>query len=196
MSRLSIAFVNSGNPGPMNRAKWNQFWTIQNQLDDIFDLKFEIKRMDLKLWKTSLSTEMVLENGKMVDSSHQAKVGQICPNEIFHSDKRSSGENGLENWRCPNKYVSCDLCPNTFASRKSLSSHKRTHSQVKKYKCKRFRTRAVESEFKSNPIFPIVSDFIQFFSDFIQFLSDFFRFLDFSRLLDLPIPQLHSEHLF
>ena len=54
-------------------------------------------------------------------------------------------------------------------------------------------TRAVESEFKSNPIFPICSDFpilSDFLSDFIWFLSDFFRFLDFSRLLDLPIPQL------
>ena len=34
---------------------------------------------------------------------------------------------------------------------------------------------------KSNPIFLI--------------LSDFFRFLDFSRLLDLPIPQLYSACL-
>ena len=29
-----------------------------------------------------------------------------------------------------------------------------------------------------------------FYPIFIQFLSDFFRFLDFSRLLELPIPQL------
>ena len=36
---------------------------------------------------------------------------------------------------------------------------------------------AKKSNKKSNPIFPI--------------LSDFFRFLDFSRLLDLPIPQLY-----
>ena len=35
---------------------------------------------------------------------------------------------------------------------------------------------AKKSNKKSNPIFPI--------------LSDFFRFLDFSRLLDFPIPQL------
>ena len=38
-------------------------------------------------------------------------------------------------------------------------------------------TRAVESEFKSNPIFPIFSDFpilSDLLSDFIQFLSDFF----------------------
>ena len=41
----------------------------------------------------------------------------------------------------------------------------------------RSQTRAVESEFKLK-------------SDFSDFLSDFFRFLDFSRLLDLPIPQL------
>ena len=46
--------------------------------------------------------------------------------------------------------------------------------------------RAVESEFKSNLIF---SDF-PILSDFNLILSDFFRFLDFSRLLDLPIPQL------
>ena len=51
---------------------------------------------------------------------------------------------------------------------------------------KTFQTRAVESEFKSNPIFPIFSAF-PISSDF---LSDFIRFLDFFRLLDLPIPQL------
>ena len=66
--------------------------------------------MDLKLWKTSLNTEIVLENGKVVNSSHQTKVGQICPTKIFHSDKRSPGESGLENGRCPKKYlVSCVL---------------------------------------------------------------------------------------
>ena len=48
------------------------------------------------------------------------------------------------------------------------------------------KNRAVESEFKSNLIFPIFSDF-PILSDF---LSDFIRFLDFSRLLDLSIPQL------
>ena len=36
--------------------------------------------------------------------------------------------------------------------------------------------RAVESEFKSNPIFLILSDFIRFF---IRFLSDFYTFPDF-----------------
>jgi len=50
--------------------------------------------------------------------------------------------------------------------------------------------RAVESEFKSNLIFPFFSDFIRLYPIFIPFLSHFFRFLDFSRLLDLPIPQL------
>ena len=40
----------------------------------------------------------------------------------------------------------------------------------------RFGIFAKKSNRKSNPIFPI--------------LSDFFRFLDFSRLLDFPIPQL------
>ena len=49
--------------------------------------------------------------------------------------------------------------------------------------------RAVESEFKSNPIFPnfsefpilsnFLSDFILFLSNFYPIFSDFFRFLDF-----------------
>ena len=39
---------------------------------------------------------------------------------------------------------------------------------------------AKKSDRKSDPIFPI--------------LSDFFRFLDFSRLPDFPIPQLYSKH--
>ena len=45
----------------------------------------------------------------------------------------------------------------------------------------RFGIIAQKSNRKSNPIFPI--------------LSDFFRFLDFSRLPDFPIPQLYSESL-
>ena len=54
----------------------------------------------------------------------------------------------------------------------------------------------MESEFKSTPIFPILSDFpilTDFVFDFYPIFTDCFRFLDFSRLLDLPIPQLYSE---
>ena len=43
-------------------------------------------------------------------------------------------------------------------------------------KCRHFGIFAKKSNKKSNPIFPI--------------LSNFFRLLDFSRLLDFPIPQL------
>ena len=43
-------------------------------------------------------------------------------------------------------------------------------------KCRHFGIFAKKSNNKSNPIFPI--------------LSDFFHFLDFSLLLDFPIPQL------
>ena len=51
-------------------------------------------------------------------------------------------------------------------------------------KCRHFGIFAKKSDRKSDPIFPI--------------LSDFFRFLDFSWLLDFPIPQLqltpYSDH--
>ena len=56
----------------------------------------------------------------------------------------------------------------------------------------------MESEFKSTPIFPILSDFpilTDFVFDFYPIFTDCFRFLDFSRLLDLPIPQLYSACL-
>ena len=46
----------------------------------------------------------------------------------------------------------------------------------------RFGIFAKKSNRKSNPIFPI--------------LSDFFRFLDFSRLPDFPIPQLLPTHTY
>ena len=55
--------------------------------------------------------------------------------------------------------------------KKSLSPEYLQGGPKKVQNLEGLKIRAVESEFKSNPIFPILSNFL---SDFIQFLSDFY----------------------